>query len=86
MVESHRLRPDTDHTPTVQYDNCGHDNIEHGPGADTSPALNRPKGIDAHRLSCKACHEQVGQLDGIVGLDFILQGLNDSDGGVEAIA
>ena len=60
VVKSNGSRPDTDHTPTIQYDNGNYDNIEHGPGTDTSPALNRPESIDAQSLSCQARHEQVG--------------------------
>lgn len=86
MVEADFLRPDADHAPAVQEDDGDDHGIEHGARVDAAPALDAPEGVDAGRLRGETGHEQVGELDGVVALDFVLQRLDYGDGGVEAVA
>ena len=72
MMEANFLCPDAEHAPKVQQDDGNHYYIEHGSGANTPSALNRPERVDTHGLGGKTSHEQKGELNGVVGLNFIL--------------
>ena len=45
-----------------------------------------PKGENAEGLGADADEEEVGEGEGVVGYEGVLQGADDGDGGVEGVA
>lgn len=85
-MEAEARGPDADHAPGVEDDDGGHDGREHGFGAEAEAALEPPDGVDARGLGGDADEEEVGEGQGVVGHDAVLQGGDDGDGGVEGVA
>lgn len=85
-MEPEPLRPDTNHTPSIQqYDPHRH-SIKHSLRRQSIALLNTPKRPDPHRLRRDADDEQVRQLQRVVRHDRVLQRADDGDGRVERVA
>ena len=85
-MEAEARGPDADHAPGVKNDDGGHDGREHGFGAKVESALEPPEGVDSRGLGGDADEEEVGEGQGVVGHDAVLEGGDDGDGGVEGVA
>ena len=85
-MEPDSFGPYAEHAPQIYDDNCDDNGIKHRLSADASPALDRPKGVDAERLRQDTGHEEISELNGVVCLDLILKGLDDGDRGVETVS
>lgn len=73
-MEPKLLCPNTNHTPNVEYDDADHDDIKHVFGGEVEALLDFPEDSNADGLSCDANDEKVGEGEGIVGDDCVLEG------------
>lgn len=73
-MESEFLCPDTNHTPCVKYNDADHDGVEHCFGGKLEVLLDGPESEDADELGGDADNEEIGQGEGVVRDDGILEG------------
>jgi len=78
--------PDPEHAPAVEQENAEHDGYEHGFGGEGVEALETPEEEDAEGLGGDADEEEVGEGEGVIGDEGVLEGADDGDGGVEGVA
>lgn len=76
------MRPDPYHPPGIQQDDPDGHGVEHGLCREAVAFLHVPEAEDAHGLGGDADDEQVGQVEGVVGHDRVLQGSDHGDGRV----
>jgi hypothetical protein len=81
-MESERLSPNADHSPTIEKYYSKHDDIEHYLSAQLESFLNRPERPDAHQLSGNTNKKEVVQLQSIVGHNTVLERRYNRDRGV----
>lgn len=66
--------------------NCYAGRVEHGLRADLVLALDEPVGVHTRGLGGDRDEEEVGEDETVEGLDFVLEGRDNSDGRVESVA
>lgn len=86
IVEAEFLRPDSNHAPDVEEDYADCHGVEHGFGRQAEAFLDVPEAEDSYCLGCYADDEQVGEVEGVVGDDGVLESPDDGDGCVEGVA
>jgi hypothetical protein len=67
IVEAEFLRPDPDHSPTVEQDDAHGYSVEHGFRREAEAFLYLPEGENAHGLGCYANDEQIRKIQSVVG-------------------
>ncbi len=70
----------------IQYDDTHHDCREHGLCAEAETPLDPPEAVDTHRLGGYAHKKQIGQCQGIIFDNRVLQCGNDGYGRIEGVA
>jgi hypothetical protein len=85
-MESKLLRPNPDHSPSIERDDANHDRVKHVLGAQAETLLDGPESEDAHELGDNPDDEKVRERQRIIGHNAVLKGRNHSDSRVETVA
>ena len=81
-MEAELLRPDSNHSPGVQQDDSDGHSVEHCLGGEAVAFLDVPETEDTYGLGGNSDDKKVGEIEGVVSHDGVLEGSNHGYGRV----
>lgn len=86
VMEAKFIGPNPNHAPAVENDNAEGYDIEHCLGGEVKMALSPPEGVDADGLRNNPDNEEVGEHEGVIRYNGVLERADYGYRGVEGVA